>query len=127
MFLLDTLLLAPGKAAYFLIEELARKAQEEWLDDSSVKQELQEIYAMLEAGSLSDEEFQAREYRLVERLQQIARAKIDGNWAPGAGGQSGGVEIEALASVEDIAEDESLGGQVDAPPPPFEPSAASRP
>lgn len=80
MFLLDGLLMAPGNAAFVLFKELARKAQEEWLDDDSVKQELQELYSLLEAGRISDRDFEARECRLLERLEQIARAKFRDKW-----------------------------------------------
>ena len=82
MFLLDSLLAAPGSAAVLLFKELARKAQEEWLDDDSIKQELQELYTLLESGSISDREFEARECRLLERLEQIARAKFQDKWGP---------------------------------------------
>ena len=80
MFLLDSLLLAPGKAVLFLLEEIAKKAQEEFLDDDSVKQELQEIYARLEGGSISEQEFETRELGLMQRLEQIARAKFEDSW-----------------------------------------------
>jgi hypothetical protein len=80
MFLLDSLLMAPGNAAFVLFKQLARKAQEEWLDDDSVKQELQELYLLLEAGRISDRDFEARECRLLERLEQIARAKFRDKW-----------------------------------------------
>ena len=80
MFLLDSLLAAPGSAAVLLFKELARKAQEEWLDDDSIKQELQELYTLLESGSISDRDFEARECRLLERLEQIARAKFQDKW-----------------------------------------------
>jgi hypothetical protein len=80
MFLLDSLLLAPGKAVLFMLEELAKKAQEEFLDDDSVKQELQEIYARLEGGSISEHEFETRELGLMQRLEQIARAKFEDSW-----------------------------------------------
>lgn len=84
MFLLDSLLMAPGKAVLFLFEEMAKKAQEEFLDDETVKQELQEIYAMLEAGKISEQDFETREFRLVERLQQIALAKLQDMSSAGA-------------------------------------------
>lgn len=86
MFLLDSLLLAPGKAVLFMFEELAKKAQEEFLDDDTVKQELQDIYARLEAGAISEKEFETRELGLMQRLEQIARAKFEGSWGtPGMG------------------------------------------
>ena len=80
MFLIDDLLKAPGKAVFLLFEELARKAQEEWLDDDSVKQELQQIYALLDGGKISESEFEAREQKLLERLEQIARVKFQTKW-----------------------------------------------
>src|SRR4051794_35535878 len=86
MFLLDTLLLAPGKAVMFLLEELAKKAGEEFLDDDAVKQELQQIYALLEAGQMSETEFASREYRLVEQLQRIAPAKFPNTATRGGAG-----------------------------------------
>src|SRR5829696_1542217 len=80
MFLLDNLLMSPGTAAFHVFTELARKAQEEWLDDEAVKRELQELYVLLEAGRISDREFDERECRLLERLEQIARAKFQDKW-----------------------------------------------
>jgi hypothetical protein len=80
VFLLDTILLAPGKAVLCMFEELAKKAQEEFLDDGAVKQELQDIYGRLEAGTISEQEFEACELRLLQRLEQIARAKFAGSW-----------------------------------------------
>jgi hypothetical protein len=54
-----------------------------------MKQELQEIYARLEGGSISEQEFETRELGLMQRLEQIARAKFEGNWGtPNMGLQS---------------------------------------
>lgn len=77
MFLIDDLLLAPGKAALFLFESLANKAKEELLDEEPFKQELQEIYRLLECGQLTDEEFAERESHLLEALEQISRVKAE--------------------------------------------------
>jgi hypothetical protein len=82
MFLLDSLLMAPGKAVIAMLEELAKKAQEDFLDDTAVKKELQDIYALLEAGTISEREFDAREVGLLQRLEQIARAKFGGAEGP---------------------------------------------
>ena len=81
MLLVDDLLLAPGKAVVALFEQLAKRAQEEFLDDAVVKQELHEIHALIEAGRISETEFETREGRLLERLEQITRAKLQGGWA----------------------------------------------
>jgi hypothetical protein len=81
VFLIDDLLMAPGRALLFLFDELAKKAQEEWLDDGPVKQQLQEIYALLESGKISEREFESAEFALVQRLEQIARVKLHGSQA----------------------------------------------
>jgi hypothetical protein len=80
MFLLDNLLLGPSKAAMLVLRELAKKAQAEWLDDDAVKQQLQDIYAMVEAGKITTQEFEAMECQLLERLEQIAKAKYQDKW-----------------------------------------------
>ena len=80
MFLIDNLLAAPGNGLMFVFKELARKAQEEWLDDDGLKKELHEMYALFEAGRISEREFEEKEYRIVERLQQIAKAKYQQKW-----------------------------------------------
>ncbi len=43
MFVIDSLLMVHGKSAFVLFKALARKAQEEWLGNESVKQEVQEL------------------------------------------------------------------------------------
>jgi hypothetical protein len=75
MFLLDSLITAPGKALFMLFKSLARKAQEEWLDEEPLKLELREIYSLLESGKITEREFESRESQLVERLEQIALVK----------------------------------------------------
>ena len=75
MFLVDDILAAPGKAMLFLFRELAKKAKDDFLDDETVKQQLQEIYALLDSGSISGHEFESREMQLLQRLEQIARIK----------------------------------------------------
>jgi hypothetical protein len=98
MFLLDDVLLGPGKAALMVFKELARKVEEDWLDDDAVKLELQEIYALVEAGKISSQEFEARECKLLERLEQIARARFNDKWGP-AGAQQPVIEGEVAAEL----------------------------
>jgi hypothetical protein len=76
VFLIDDLLTAPGKAVLFIFQEMVRKAREELLDDESVKRELQEIYTLLSSGKISEAEFEGREDRLLERLEEIAKLKF---------------------------------------------------
>jgi hypothetical protein len=80
MFLIDDVLLAPGKAAYVLFQQLARKAQEEWLNDDAIKQDLQRLYEQLESGRISEKDFEEHECRLLARLEEIARIKFQDKW-----------------------------------------------
>src|SRR5262245_18696325 len=102
MFFLDNLLAAPGQGLMFVFKELARKAQKEWLDDEGLKQELQDMYAVLEAGKISDREFEEKEYRIVERLQQIARAKYHEKW--GATAEPETIDVPSEAPVAPMPE-----------------------
>jgi len=77
MFLIDDLILAPGKAVFFLFESLAKKAQEELLDEEPLKQELREIYGLLERSKITDEEFSSRESQLLEQLENISRLRSE--------------------------------------------------
>jgi hypothetical protein len=106
VFLLDSILAAPGNAAFVLFKELARKAQEEWLDDDAIKEELQQLYTLLEAGQISDRDFEERECRLLERLEQIARAKFKDKWG----------EKEPAAAVEPLASAAALPAALSGPP-----------
>jgi Gas vesicle synthesis protein GvpO/Gas vesicle protein G len=99
MILVDNLLAGPGQAAMFVLKELARKAQEDWLDDDAIKKELQEIYALAEAGKISTQEFEERECNLLERLEQIARARFNDKW-----GNSDGTVIEVEAMTKSLTE-----------------------
>jgi len=77
MFLIDDLILAPGKAVVFLFESLAKKAQEELLDEEPLKQELREIYGLLECHKITEEEFSFREGQLLEQLENISRLRSE--------------------------------------------------
>ncbi len=58
-----------------LFREVAKQAEAVLYDDDAVRAELTEIYMMLEAGSLSEDEFNRREAKLVERLEEIEEHK----------------------------------------------------
>ena len=71
-FLLDDILFAPIKAIHALAKTVHEQATEELLDEDRVRRELRELYMSLETGRVTEEEFEARESRLVERLEEIA-------------------------------------------------------
>ncbi|HYU32472.1 MAG TPA: gas vesicle protein GvpG [Thermoanaerobaculia bacterium] len=69
------LLTLPFRGLLSIFEEVAERAEEEMYDEEAVMAQLTEIYKMLEAGSLSEEEFGVREAELVERLGAIEERK----------------------------------------------------
>lgn len=74
-FLLDDILLAPIKGIVFIAEKIKEQAEGELLNEEGVRQELRELYQLLEAGQISEEEFGEREEQLVERLEAIEEYK----------------------------------------------------
>ena len=69
------LVTAPFRGLLWVFEEIAERAEKELYDEDAVKAELMEIYRKLEAGSLSEAEFNRREAELVERLEKIDARK----------------------------------------------------
>ncbi len=69
------LVTAPLRGLLWVFEEIADRAEKELYDEDAVKAELMEIYRTLEAGSLTEDDFNRREAELVERLQRIDERK----------------------------------------------------
>lgn len=63
------------KGLFFIFKEIAKRVEEELMDDESVKHELAELYRMLETGSMTEEEFEKREGELIEKLEEIEEYK----------------------------------------------------
>lgn len=75
MGLLDSILFAPIKGVYFIGKKVHDMAMEELLDEDKVREELRELYALIESGKVSEEEFELQEADLVERLEEILAYK----------------------------------------------------
>jgi len=75
MGLLTSILLAPVKVPYFVAKKVHEMAMEELLDADGVREELKELYMLLETGKISEEEFERREAELVEHLEEIESYK----------------------------------------------------
>ncbi|HVE84048.1 MAG TPA: gas vesicle protein GvpG [Myxococcales bacterium] len=65
------LISAPFRGLLKVFEEVADRAEKVLYDEDAVKAELTDIYMKLEAGSLTEEEFNRREAELVQRLEEI--------------------------------------------------------
>jgi len=63
------------KGVYLIGKKLHEMAMEEFLDEDRVREELKELYVLLEAGKISEEEFESREEELVGRLEEIESYK----------------------------------------------------
>jgi BMFP domain-containing protein YqiC len=78
MFLVDDLLLSPIKGALWVFQEIHDAAQQELAKESeAITAALSELYLKLEAGLITEEEFDAQEKVLLDRLdrrQAAARA-----------------------------------------------------
>lgn len=59
------------KGVYLLGKKIHEVAMEELLDEDRVRDELKELYVLLEAGKISEKEFETREEELVGRLEEI--------------------------------------------------------
>lgn len=75
MGLLDSILLAPFNVPYLIGKKVHEMAMEELLDEEKVREELKELYMLLETGKISEKEFELREKELVERIEEIESYK----------------------------------------------------
>jgi len=65
----------PLRGLLRVFEEIAERAEQELYNEDAVKAELMELYKRLEAGSISEEDFNQQEAALVERLEEIEEHK----------------------------------------------------
>ncbi len=75
MLLIDDLLLAPFSGWSFIMRTLRRVAEEQWTDDTPLKQELLELQVKLDEGAISEEEYVEGERRILEALREVQNRK----------------------------------------------------
>ena len=75
MFLIDSILLAPVKGVAWLGEKLNEVAERELNDDGLIKQELMELQLRFELDEISEQEYNEKENKLLDRLDAIAKSK----------------------------------------------------
>lgn len=72
MLLIDDLLAAPMRGLMFVLEKIDEAArQEREAEERAVMAELSELYRALETGVLTEAEFDAREEKLLKRLDEL--------------------------------------------------------
>ena len=62
------LLTWPIDGLFYIFEEVARQVEAALYDEDALQAELKSLYARLEAGEVSEEEFERRESDLAARL-----------------------------------------------------------
>lgn len=72
MFLVDDLLLSPIKGIFWVFREIHDAAKQELAGESeAITAALSELYMRLETGQITEEEFDAREKALLDRLDRL--------------------------------------------------------
>lgn len=72
MIVLDTILTAPFSGLLWIFQEIHNAVEQETAGRAeAITAQLQQLYAALEKGEISDEEFDEREAVLLDRLDEI--------------------------------------------------------
>ncbi len=76
MFLLDDLLIGlPAKGLVSLFEKIYEMAQDEFTDETKIKEDLLLLQAQFEMEQISEREYELKEEALLERLMLAREAK----------------------------------------------------
>ena len=72
MFIADNIVLFPFKSILSIFQEIYNAALQEMASEAdTIRAELGQLYLALEAGSLTEEAFDAKESELLDRLDEI--------------------------------------------------------
>ncbi|MDO8127592.1 MAG: gas vesicle protein GvpG [Candidatus Brocadiales bacterium] len=71
MFLVDDILLSPIKFPIFVFKKIGEAVQEELTDKDKITSQLRELYLLVEAGKIAEEEFERKEAELLDKLEAI--------------------------------------------------------
>ncbi len=78
MFLIDDLLMMPARGLMAVFREVHNAAQLDAANEAeTIRNELSELYMLLETQQLSEADFDAREKVLLDRLDEIEKEKSD--------------------------------------------------
>ncbi|MBI5445105.1 MAG: gas vesicle protein GvpG [Deltaproteobacteria bacterium] len=76
MFVLDDILLFPVRSIGWIFRQVKEAAAQELEARSTrITEELGRLYARLEAGELTEEEFDAREKELLDELERVQESR----------------------------------------------------
>ncbi len=75
MLLVDDILLFPIKGIFYVFRQIHNAAEEDFLDEEGITNQLSELYMMLETDKITEEEFNEKEGILLDRLDEIEEYK----------------------------------------------------
>ena len=75
MLFIDDLLLSPITGFKFILRTLQRVAEQEYTDDSPLKERLLELQLKLEEGQISEQEYVAEEAIIIRHLRELQNRK----------------------------------------------------
>lgn len=78
MLVIDDILLFPVKGLLFILREIHNAARQELAGEAdTLRAELRELYMRLETGQITEQEFDGREAKLLDRLEQMESNDAD--------------------------------------------------
>ena len=77
MFLLDDILLAPVSGFKFILNQIQKMADQEFNDDSVIKEQLLELQMRYELEEITDAEYQEREAEIFARLRALKARQLE--------------------------------------------------
>ncbi len=70
--MIGSLLSAPARGLIWIFEEIHKAAKEDAVDETEqIKAKLRDLYLALEAGSIAEADFDAKERELLDRLDEL--------------------------------------------------------
>jgi hypothetical protein len=102
MLLIDDLLLAPISGFQFIMRTLARAAEEQYTDDTPIKERLLELQTLLEEGQISEEEYVEEERVVLVELREIQNRRMQmAGISPEEAERMGRPMIELTVKIEE--------------------------
>ena len=87
MLIIDDILFAPVRGMLSVFQELYKAAQDEHAgQEEDIRTELTELYMMLETHRITEDEFNAREKELLDRLEAFQSGNTPSGEEPESGG-----------------------------------------
>lgn len=77
MLLLDDILLSPISGFKFVLRTLARVAEEEYTDDTPIKERLLHLQNQLEEGAITEDEYLVQERQIMADLREVRNRKLE--------------------------------------------------